>query len=250
MTAAPPSGVLLLDADPDLGARLPDPELAVARRYLRARVEVVEPGPWEPAVVDGGAGQLGLLVLDGVLVRDVSVRGRCCAELLGAGDVLRPWDQLDEIDGSVGHACEYEALEPVRLAVLDARLSALLARWPSVIDALFERSLRRVRTLALQFALTQVSGVDVRLHLVLWHLADRWGRVTPDGVVLPLALTHQLLGRLIGARRPSVTSALRRLTREGLVTRTDDGTWLLRGAPDEVELEHVRERREPLSAAA
>jgi hypothetical protein len=74
--------------------------------------------------------------------------------------------------------------------------------------------------------------------------------VTPDGVVLRLPLTHQLLGRLIGARRPSVTSALQRLDRERLAVRTDDGGWLLRGRPDEVELQHEpSERREQLRAA-
>jgi CRP/FNR family cyclic AMP-dependent transcriptional regulator len=185
-------------------------------------------------------------------VRDVSVRGRCCAEVLGSGDVLRPWDQAEAIDASVGHAYRWEILRRTRVAVLDARLGHLMARWPSLMSVLLQRSLRRVRTMGLQYALTQVQGVDVRVHLVLWHLADRWGRVTPDGVVLRLPLTHHMLGRLIGARRPSVTSALQRLDREGLVTRTGDDAWLLRGAPGEVELQHESRstRRAPLAAVA
>jgi CRP/FNR family transcriptional regulator, cyclic AMP receptor protein len=244
-------GVLLLDVDPDLGAGLSDTEFALARRHLRARVRLVDGGPWEPTTGLVPDDHLGLLVLDGALVRDVSVRGRCCAEILGAGDVLRPWDQADAMDSSVDHAYRWEALERTRLAELDGRLAAVLARWPSIVTMLLARSLRRVRTMGLQHALTQVKGVDVRLHLGLWHLADRWGRVTPGGVVLGLPLTHEMLGRLIGARRPSVTSALQRLDREGLVRRTDDGAWLLRGAPDEIELQHESSRRRPrLSAVA
>lgn len=244
------AGVLLLDADPDLGAALAGEEFAVARRHLRARVQVLEPGAWEPEPADP-APDLGLLVLDGVLARDVSVRGRCCAEVVGAGDVLRPWDQDEAAFASVRHDFRWAVLRRSRVAVLDARVAAVLAGWPCVVSALLGRSLRRVRAMGLQSALTQVQGVDVRLHLVLWHLADRWGRVTPKGVVLELPLTHDLLGRMIGARRPSVTSALQRLDRESLVQRQDDGTWLLRGTPEEIDLHHEPARRRPhLSAAA
>ena len=244
-------GVLLLDADPDLGAGLCEDEFAFARPHLRARVQVLEAGPWNPADVTAANVELGLLVLDGVLVRDVLVRGRGCAEVLGAGDLLRPWDQSDAAFASVRHDYRWDVLQRSRVAELDARLAAALAGWPCIVGALFARSLRRVRAMGLQYALTQVQGVDVRLHLVLWHLADRWGCVTPAGVVLRLPLTHQMLGRLIGARRPSVTSALQRLARDGLVVRTDAGAWLLRGAPDEVELEHrSTRRRSELSAVA
>ena len=45
-----------------------------------------------------------------------------------------------------------------------------------------------------------------------------------------LGLTHSALARLVGARRPSVTSALGDLGRDRLLERTEDG-WLLRGDP-------------------
>jgi Mn-dependent DtxR family transcriptional regulator len=54
--------------------------------------------------------------------------------------------------------------------------------------------------------------------------------MTPDGIVVPLRLTHETLGALVAARRPSVTSALGRLADAGLLRR-GDGVWLLdRGA--------------------
>jgi hypothetical protein len=243
-------GVLLLDADPDLGAALGEEDFVAARRHLRARVRVLEQGRWDASGLSARPADLGLLVVEGVLVRDVGVRGRCCAEILGAGDVLRPWDQAEAGEGSVGHTFRWEVLERTQLAEIDARVVAAMGRWPAIASALVARSLRRVRTMGFQYALTQVQGVDVRLHLVLWHLADRWGRVTPEGVVLGLPLTHQLLGRLIGARRPSVTSALQRLDRERLAVRRPDGSWLLRGRPDEVELQHrPSPRRDGLRAA-
>ena len=67
---------------------------------------------------------------------------------------------------------------------------------------------------------------DARIALLLWHLAERWGRVEPDGILVPLPLTHRLIGRLVGAERPSVSHALARLSDAGLVTREDRGLVL------------------------
>jgi DNA-binding transcriptional MocR family regulator len=66
---------------------------------------------------------------------------------------------------------------------------------------------------------------------ILWHLAERWGRMTLDGVALPLTLSHRLLAQLIGARRPTVSTALGQLAARGEVVRLPGGSWLLKGTP-------------------
>jgi hypothetical protein len=73
--------------------------------------------------------------------------------------------------------------------------------------------------------------VDVRLLLLFWYLAERWGRVGPDGVSVPISVTHNMLGRLVRAQRPSVTANLRRLARRGMLTRRENGVWMLHGNP-------------------
>jgi CRP/FNR family transcriptional regulator, cyclic AMP receptor protein len=50
-------------------------------------------------------------------------------------------------------------------------------------------------------------------------------------VVVPLALTHRILGQLVGARRPTVSTALSELAERGELVRRPDGSWLLRGDP-------------------
>ena len=71
-----------------------------------------------------------------------------------------------------------------------------------------------------------------RLLALLWHLADRWGKVGPDGTHVPLRLTHATLAQLVGAQRPSVTSALRGLEQRGLLRRLPEGGgFLLFGEP-------------------
>jgi CRP/FNR family transcriptional regulator, cyclic AMP receptor protein len=84
-------------------------------------------------------------------------------------------------------------------------------------------------------AIVHHPRVDTRLHMLFWHLAARWGRVTPDGTVLPLPVTHALLAEIVASRRPTVSKAVTQLADAGLVTRQGTG-WLLRGAaPGELD---------------
>jgi CRP/FNR family cyclic AMP-dependent transcriptional regulator len=107
-------------------------------------------------------------------------------------------------------------------------------RWPPIIEHVTARATRRSRWLTMRLAVNQHARLDDRLTLTLWGLAERWGRVTPQGVVLPLRLTHGTLARLVGARRPSVTAALGELTSTGVLERTAGG-WVLHGAPPDAQ---------------
>ncbi len=223
--------VYLLDADPDLADALDADTLAKARPYSVVRVHTVEAGPWRPKTEwDAEPGRIGLLILDGILARDVEVSDRVGTELLGPGDLVRPWDD-DEPLASVPTMTTWTALSPVRLASLDARFAVVAGRWPALMAAIVARSVRRSRALAFRLALTQVTGVDVRLHVLFTELVGRWGYVRPDGVALRVRLTHETLARLIGARRPSVTTALRALQDEGIVVREAEDLWVLPGEP-------------------
>jgi CRP-like cAMP-binding protein len=62
---------------------------------------------------------------------------------------------------------------------------------------------------------------------MLQHIAERAGRVTSDGTLIPIRLTHEALGKLVGARRPTVSLAMKELDAAGRVRRLADGTWLL-----------------------
>ena len=231
--------VRVLDVDPELGHQLPPDEVAVARRYLVAEVHDVEPGEWDPHERYGDQQQaIALLLTDGLMTRGVRLGTSNCAEILGPGDVLRPW-QEDCGWGVASFQAEWTVLEPAVLAVLDWRIATVCARWPAILDALMARSVHRSRCLSFHMAISHLTRVDVRLRALFWFVADRWGTVTPEGVVVPLRLTHATLAQLVGAQRPSVTTALGQLADEGKVTRRDSGGWLLHGEPPE-ELQAVR----------
>ncbi len=221
--------------DPDLAESVAVDERDQAIEDCSAAELRVPSGPWTPtgdAPEDLG---IGLLVLEGLVIRQVSVHGRSGAELLGQGDLLRPWEAEEE-PGLLHVSVEWTALEPLRLAILDEDFARQLGRYPQLCGRLFARSTQRARNLAVNMAIVHHARVDVRLHMLFWHLAGRWGRVRSDGTVLPVRLTHRVLAQLVAARRPTVTSALSQLSRRGLVRSTGDA-WLLAGDPPAESLE-------------
>jgi hypothetical protein len=206
--------------------------------FALALTRWLEPGEWKPMSDMGdGAGQLGLLILDGFLIRQVRVVDRPPAELLGPGDLLHPWEP-DHTEPFVAGA-RWEVLETARVAVLDRRFAAVISRWPDLVAAVVARAIARSRSLLLNLAVGQLVGVDIRLLVQLWHIAERWGHRVEDGYVVPVHLTHQLLASLISAQRPTVTSALAGLAENGHLSRRPDGLIVLHGEPP-TEFRHLR----------
>jgi len=174
-------------------------------------------------------GGLGLLVLGGLLIRHVGIEGRFGGELVGEGDLLRPW-QPDSDSSLLPLETGWSVIHPARLAVLDQSFVQHLTTYPELASCLVARATQRARNLAVNMAIVHQARVDVRLRMLLWHLAGRWGRVRSEGTVVPLRLTHTVLSELVAARRPTVTSALSELSRKGVVRPFRDA-WLLYGDP-------------------
>ena len=228
----------ILEGDCDLARGLRWEAAQEAAVELTAPTITLPEGVLHLSTAPEARGTLGLLVLEGMLCREVTVGSERSAEVVGAGDVIRPWEDRERDDPLRGRV-EWCVLDEVRVAVLDPTFARSLARWPEVGAELMERGLRRVRAGSALAATSHVKRVDVRVLALLWHLADRWGRVTPRGIVLRVALTHARIASIVGAQRPSVTTALRRLSERDLVERDEDtGEYLL--APQEVELELER----------
>jgi CRP/FNR family cyclic AMP-dependent transcriptional regulator len=240
--------VRVLDADLNLGVGLSEDELASARRYAVADVIELRRGIHTPSELFDGDGLLGLLVLDGLLIRQVAVGDRHCGELVGEGAVLRPWDDFGQT-APLPFEVSWRVIRETRLALLDRRFLATIVHWPALIETFTARATERAHTLAFNVAVHCLRHVHLRLLALLWHLADRFGRVTPEGTHVPLALSHADLAELVGAQRPSVSVALKRLAENGLVTRAPDNGWLLTHEPPS-ELRDMRVRRPSAGGAA
>jgi hypothetical protein len=222
--------VRVLEVDPDLGQGLDPPTFAVAQRELVTETLDVERGRWDAATTWAAVpSELGLLVLDGILARDVRIGRRATLEILGPGDLVRPWP-TDRHPAALEWQLRFEVLRPVRFAVLDAAFAVHAARWPTVLGEITGRVMGRATSASLRLLIHQIVRIDDRLLLSLWGLAERFGRVTPDGILIPLPINHTMMARFVGAQRPTVSQAVGELTRRGEVERLEDGGWLLKGS--------------------
>lgn len=227
--------VAVLDRDPGL---VQDLDRVTARRLRRAVVVPsgwLNPGPWTPAQDPvPWCGCLGLLVLDGVLTRSVHLEGRDAPELLGPGALLRPW-VTDAAIASVPHDVRWRAHAPVTFALLAAAFTTAVRDHPVVVGRLLDRASAQGQAAAFQLAIAHVRSAERRLHLLLWHLADRWGTVAADGVHLPLRVKQEVLAHLVCLRRPTASSALQALARRGAITCLPQGGYVLHQRPGEEE---------------
>ncbi len=167
-----------------------------------------------------------LIVESGFLVVRASSRStrRIVVVEAGAGSVLlAPSDRED-----------LQALTECWLTVLPAsELEALLAI-PRVATTLFRglgTALRLRQDATTYFA--NVHHVD-RVRLKLLQLAERFGRVGPDGIRLELPLTHDLLAEMIASARETVTRAVDELQRSGFLVR-DGHFYMLLISPEALD---------------
>jgi hypothetical protein len=224
------NAVTLLSQDPDLGAEIPEEKLELAQRACVTRVIEIPHGEWDwERSVEIDPSGYGLLILSGLLCRRVVQGQRYGAELLGAGDLLRPWDKIGEWS-SIPTDADWLVIENARLAVLDGDFTRRSAPFPEIGVALIRRGMFRSRYLATLIAIVSQRRVETRLTMLFWHLADRFGRVHGEHIDIPVPLTHRILAELVAARRPSVSTALAKLQQQGVLTR-HDRTWRLHGPP-------------------
>jgi hypothetical protein len=197
-------------------------------RLAGLEVEIVElgSGPFRPADHADRDG-LGLLVCDGIVVRRVEVPGGGGVELLAPGHLLQPW----AVEPPSFATVSWSVLDGASLVAIDAEATAAIAADHPLLVEVVNSGIRRAHALTVSAAIESVVGIENRVLLALWQLAEQCGTVAPDGVTMPIRLTHEMLAALVGSRRPSVTTALADLSARGLVERRGDRTWVLSGLP-------------------
>jgi CRP/FNR family transcriptional regulator, cyclic AMP receptor protein len=190
-------------------------------------VEELEAGAWIPAELPGPMG--GYIVVEGALAKNTTIIDSTTTQLFGPGALVQPFSDSGET--LLPWKVMWYALSRTRLARLDEQVVGAAWRHPALASALLSRAAATAVEAGFMLAASNLSRLDARLLALLWHLADRFGRVTKDGTVLWLRLSHRLLAQMVGAQRPSVTTALRQLSERGALARREDGAWVLLGDP-------------------
>jgi hypothetical protein len=218
-----PAHISLLDVEPALAAAIPQHELPAAHRILHFRTLTLRRGDHltHQAAVEK---TLAALVIDGLIVRELICGSAQHAALLGPEDIA----DIRAVNRGIER---WWALYQASVALLDSRLLFAARRWPALIGVLTNRLFDAARTQDALKGLLYLPHVESRLLALFAHYADRWGRMTPLGVAVDLPLTHELLGRLVGAKRPTITLALGTLIDQGKLARDQQGRWLLPVSP-------------------
>jgi CRP-like cAMP-binding protein len=234
--------VKVLELVPELGEGLSETDFDDACSALRARFLSLPAGRLDlTSAIDARSAAFGVLILDGIVCREVQLRDQHVMELLGPGDVVvRAPDELSELELGASTTTAVRDLLAVELGSAFVRCAA---RWPGLMTALVDRLEQQHQRLVAQELIVHLRRADERLLLMLWLLANRWGYVTPEGIHVPLSMTHDLLGQLIAAKRPTVSLAVRELEKGNLLKRLPGGSWLI-SLPAEALVRRIARTRE------
>lgn len=238
--------VHVLREDPGLAAGLPAAQFDHVERVAVAPLVHVLAGVHDfGSAQDATSSHLGLLVLDGLIARHVTVDEITSTEILGLGDLLRPWQEIR--GGATGVTTRWEALVPTRLAELDRDFADRVRAWPQIASVLLDKATAQADTQLLYSVFRQARRVEDRVLFTLAHFADRWGVVTGEGRVAPTAnITGEVLARIVGARRQSVSTALGTLAARGAIRRRPDGNVVLLYQPRHLHI--VPAEEQPLTS--
>lgn len=218
--------VSVLEVEPDLAGSLSDEQRVVAAGFA-LRVATVEKDDDVCALIEASEA-FGALIIDGLLAQAVKLGERRTLALIGPG-ALVPLAPSETLSFSIADA-ELRVLSRTRVALLDGRFLLAAGRWPRLVAGMHARMLEHAHRLTVQLAISQLPRVEDRLLGLMWLLAESWGRVTPTGIRVRLSLSHEALGALIGARRPTVTLALGKLAKRGSLIKQDN-EWVILEAP-------------------
>ena len=196
----------------------------VAAALAETTVEIPR-GTWEPAATAmTTTDTFGLLMLDGLVLREVLLAGVPTSQLVIPGEMVEP--STGDPSPLCGDQVTWRVVEPTRVALLGNRFLSAVQRHPRLLVALHRRHAAQLRRATRYAAIVHLPRVEQRVLTLMCALAEERGRVAADGITVALDLTHEHLGRLVGARRPTVSLALKALADDGLLRRRGD-EWLI-----------------------
>lgn len=218
------SAISLAQVLPEIITFIPSADRQLARQALmvprlNARGELGDVLARMPSAFD-------FIIVEGVVLKQTRYAGRDSLEVLSPGNVLAPPLTANrQIESRA--TSTYRAHGEASLAVIDERFRAAARRWPELSDLLLDRLARQTHRASMHLAMLHIPRAEDRLIALFSDLGERLGHVTSAGIVIDIDLTHDVIGQLIGSRRPTVTLALERLSATGRLTRLSDGRWQL-----------------------
>ena len=137
------------------------------------------------------------MIVEGVVLK-MTLASRSAFDLLGPGDVLaRPLTAARQIESRA--ISRDLAHGRVVLAALDHRFRQGGATVARVADVLHDQLGRQTHRASIHLAMLHLPLVEDRLVALFADLAERFGRMTADGILIDVRLTHEIIGQLAAA---------------------------------------------------
>lgn len=143
-------------------------------------------------------------------------------EIFGPNDIF---GELSILDNKHHSASAITLSHSVVWLMPKVTMDSLLDEYSSVAKEMIRILVKRIRARALYTEAMTFQDVQGRVAFSLVRLAERFGRVTDEGLAIDLPLTQVDLGAIIGVTRESVNKALATLRAANLVLI--DGTNII-----------------------
>ncbi len=183
---------------------------------LRATLVARDVAKGEVIFQEGRPGDHMYVIVEGkVKLGQTSSDGR--ESLLG---VLGPGEMFGELslfDPGMRTSTATSLTDSVVLALGHDQLTPWLAGRPEVAAALLQALARRIRRTNEAMADLVFSDVPGRVAKALMDLGEKFGAVTPEGLMVTHDMTQEELAQLVGASRETVNKALADFTQRGWI---------------------------------
>lgn len=211
---------------PEILARVPAEDRELAQRMLKVPLVSARDTNLAAVISTQSPGAFDFLIVGGVVLKETTLAHRSALELLGPGDLLAPpLTSARQLESRA--VSRYLAHGTVSLAVVENHFRVAAARWPGIADFLHDRLGRQTHHASMHLAMLHLPRVTDRVTALFADVAERFGRVTAEGILIDLPLTHDVIGGLVASRRSTVTIALQELASNGLVERLEGDRWKL-----------------------
>lgn len=214
--------VALVRHDGEFRGAVPSAERLLAERALVVPCIGLADGQWRAA--DEVGEQRPAILIEGTLIQEVHLVDRVSACLLGPGAVLH---DLGNYEASLPCEMTWTSLGESRIAILDQQFEIAARRWPALWQVVHRRFAQQLKMLARWNGALGLPRVEQRVLAVFLLIADHWGVMRSDGILIRLPLSHECIGHMVAARRPTVSLALAGLAAEGLLMARGRHEWLL-----------------------
>lgn len=190
-----------------------DPDGAAA---LRSQLTETPVAKGDILFAEGEPGDRMYIVLDGkIKLGQTSGDGReSLLSVLGPGEMC---GELSLFDPGLRTSTATALTDAVVLGLSNQQLRPWLAGRPEVAEALLQALARRLRRTNEAMADLVFSDVPGRVAKALMDLGEKFGTVTPEGLLVTHDMTQEELAQLVGASRETVNKALADFAQRGWI---------------------------------